>query len=139
MELTGQLYGFYSNKKISSVFEELKKYAKSTDYLCEHNTYDDEESLFFFKDEEMKQYHEEEGYNTDQKSQGCFCVEAKMTKLDGISTLFEFEGSSDFDPIDINLVFTKVYYYVLTVPHFLENDKFSKTIFDSMHRILMKA
>ncbi len=136
MELTGNLYGFYSNKSISEVFKSLEEYSKNINFKFEHNSFQEEKSMFFYKDDSMLDHHDEEGYNTEINGEGCFNVEAKETKLNGIATLFEFDGESDFDPYDINLAFTQVYYYVLTVPHLVENDMFSQKVHRSLLSIL---
>ena len=136
MELTGNLYGFYSNKPISDVFRSLEEYSKNINFKFESSSFQDDKNMFFYKDKIMLQYHENIGYNTELKEQGCFSIEAKITKLKGIATLFEFEGESNFAPFDINLVLNQVYYYVLTIPHLKEKDKFSKMIYDSLLNIL---
>jgi hypothetical protein len=138
MELTGQLYGFYSNKNIEVVFDSLEKFSLTINYKYDENTIFGERAMIFFKDEKMWEHHLENGYNTDFEGKGCFSVESKLTRLNGISTLSEFDGNSDFEPIDINLTFTEVYYYVLTVPHFIEDDEFSKNIMNSFREILMR-
>jgi hypothetical protein len=136
MELTGEMYAFYSNKSISAVFEELKSYAESINFKFELNTWEEYERIFFFKDEKMLHYHDEKGYNTELNGEGCFGIEAKKTKLIGIATLFEFEGVTNFDPHDINLAFKHVYYYLLTIPHIIEEDEFSRKIHQSVLNIL---
>jgi hypothetical protein len=138
MESTGQLYGFYSNKTIEAVFTALEKFSSEIKYNYDYNKLFGEKSMIFFKDEKMWQYHLENGYNTDINGEGCFTIETKITKLNGISTLFEFDGKSDFEPIDINLVFTEVFYYVLTVPHLVEEDIFSSNIMKVFREILIK-
>jgi hypothetical protein len=138
MELTGELYGFFSNKEIAAVLEEMKKYAESINYKFEIDSFEGEENLFFYKDENMMHYHEENGYNTDLNGEGCFNLEAKKVKLNGIAKLFEFDGKSDFRPYDINLAFSQVYYYLLTIPHFKQEDEFSRKIHDTILGILTK-
>jgi len=138
MELTGELYGFYSNRELIAVFEELKKLAEGINYKFNIGTLFDNETIFFYKDDAMLRYHEENGYNTDLNGEGCFYIEAKKTKLIGIATLFEFEGVTNFDPIDINLAFKHVYYYLLTIPQIKEEDVFSKKIHDLVLGILTK-
>ena len=137
MELTGELYGFYTNKELPTVFEELKKYAESIGFKFNINSFEEWENLFFYKDEKMLQYHDEKGYNTELNGEGCFGIEAKKTKLIGIAKLFEFEGETNFDPYDINLAFNHVYYYLLVVPHIIEDDAFSRKIHDSIRSILI--
>jgi hypothetical protein len=136
MELTGELYGFYSNKELPVVFEELKKYAESINFKFDIDSFDEWEHIFFYKNEIMLEYHDEKGYNTELNGEGCFFIEAKKTKLIGIAKLFEFEGKSDFNPIDINLALTNVNYYLLTVPHIIEDDEFSRKIHGSILSIL---
>jgi len=139
MELTGVLYGFYSNRALPEVFEELKSFAERIGYKFEIDTFEENETIFFYKDEAMLEHHDDNGYNTDFNGEGCFYIEAKKTKLIGIAKLFEFEGKSDFNPIDINLALTQVYYYLLTVPHIIEEDEFSKRIHHSVRDMLTNA
>ena len=47
-----------------------------------------------------------------------------------IKCLYKFDGLSDFEPYDINLIFEKAYYYLLVLPEPIETSKFSKEIFD---------
>ncbi|HEY8957346.1 hypothetical protein [Chitinophaga sp.] len=136
MNWTGELYGFYSEKPIQEVFEAVKNKALEMPYKFDYNKTDIEETLLFYKDEAMLEYHLENGYNTELNGEGCFSLEAKTVKLDGIATLFEFEGASDFEPYDINLVFSRIYYYVLTVPDFIEESEFSKKIHAMFHQVL---
>jgi hypothetical protein len=136
MELTGVLYGFYSNKAMPAVFEKLKTYAESINFKFQHDSFEGNEDIFFYKDENMRRYHDDKGYNTELNGEGCFYIEGKNAKLNGIATLFEFEGKSDFEPFDINLAFTQVYYYVLTVPHIVEDDEFSRKIHHAVQNIL---
>ncbi|RPE13202.1 hypothetical protein EGT74_06635 [Chitinophaga lutea] len=138
MDLSGVLYGFYSNKEMSVVFDELKKVAESIQYVFQLDAFDEYDNMLFSKDENLLLLHYEKGYNTELAVEGCFHIEAKKTKLHGIARLLEFEGKSDFEPFDINLAFTTVYYYVLTVPHFTEQNAFSKKIYDSLSRVLAK-
>ncbi|HWV67719.1 hypothetical protein [Chitinophaga sp.] len=136
MNWTGELYGFYTEKPIQEVFEILKNKASEMPYKFDYNKTDTEETLLFYKDQEMLEYHLENGYNTDLNGEGCFSVEAKTVKLDGIATLFEFEGLSDFEPYDINLVFSRISYYVLVVPDFIEESQFSKKIHTMFRQVL---
>lgn len=136
MNWTGELYGFYTEKPIQEVFEILKNKASEMPYKFDYNKTDIEETLLFYKDQEMLDYHLENGYNTDLNGEGCFSVEAKTVKLDGIATLFEFEGLSDFEPYDINLVFSRICYYVLVVPDFIEESEFSKKIHTMFRQVL---
>jgi len=136
MNWTGELYGFYTEKPIHEVFQTLRNKALEMAYTWDYSKSDNEENLFFYKDEEMLQHHQENGYNTDRNGAGCFSVEARKVKLDGIATLFEFEGHSDFEPYDINLAFSQVYYYVLVLPDFIEASEFSNEIHTAFRQIL---
>lgn len=138
MNWTGQLYGFYTGMPIEKVFERLKEKAQEIGYKFNYSKYKEEENLLFYRNEEMLDFHLENGYNTSMNNEGCFSIEAKIVKLDGIATLFEFDGIADFEPYDINLVFGKTFYYVLTVPDLIENSTFSKKIHHLFHDILME-
>ena len=138
MELTGVLYGFYSNREITAAFEEFKNLAERINYQFEIAPFFEKESFYSYKDDAMLRYHEENGYNTDLNGEGVFFIEAMKTKLIGIATLFEFEGDSNFHPYDINLALNHVYYYLLTIPKIKEEDVFSRMIHDSVRYILIK-
>lgn len=138
MNWTGQLYGFYTEKPIQKIFEALKEKASDISYNFNYHINNSEETLLFFKNEAMLNYHLENGYNTEIHGEGCFSVEAKTVKLDGVASLHEFEGLSDFEPYDINLVFNKTYYYVLTVPDFIEASDFSRKIYTMFRQILLR-
>ncbi len=139
MEWTGELYGFYTEKTIDEVFDSIKEYAVDIGYEFEYNHYENEEDLFFYRNKKMYDRHLKNGYNTDMNGEGCFSVEAKRTKIDGVATLNKFAGVANFDPFDINLVFNNVFYYTLIVPHPVEDSPFSKQIFDQFHKILCAA
>lgn len=136
---TGELYGFYSNKSLKTVFENFKLLAKGLGY--EHNNvfYEGEESFLFYKSETMLNHHLENGYNIDIDDEGCFSIEGKKTKLHGIATLIEFENESNFDPYNVNLTLNDVFYYVLTLPRFIEDSQFSLNIHNRFVRMLGKA
>ncbi|MBG3039690.1 hypothetical protein GHV27_17885 [Proteus mirabilis] len=127
-EWTGELYGFYTNKPTKSVFSCFKNEILKINYLYEYNSYNDEESLFFYKDKNMLLHHEDIGYNLDIDNKGCFCIEAKIVNLHGIAKLFEFESESNFEPYDINLQLDDIFYYVLVLPDFIENSQFCSDI-----------
>jgi len=138
MHWTGELYGFYTEKPIELVFNVFQKKSLEIGYKFDYFKNQNEEILLFYKDEKMLEYHLDNGYNTAINGEGCFCVEAKVVKLDGIASLFEFEGNSNFEPCDINLAFSKVFYYVLIVPDSIENSIFSAKIHELFHNILIE-
>ncbi len=135
-EWTGVMYGFYTNKLIDDVFSSLIKKIASINYKYKQDSFRDEEFLFFYKNDEMQDYHLENGYNLDINGEGCFGVEAKNTTLNGIATLFEFDNDSDFEPYDINLHFDNVFYYVLVLPEAIENSNFCQNIYNLFINIL---
>ncbi|HIF7076044.1 TPA: hypothetical protein ACX4A7_004643, partial [Salmonella enterica] len=109
-EWSGVMYGFYTNKSIDNIFSSWGKKIASINYKYKRDSFRDEEFLFFYKNDEMQNYHLENGYNLDLDGEGCFCIEAKSTKLNGIATLFEIDNDSSFEPYDINLHFDNVFY-----------------------------
>ena len=135
-EWTGVMYGFYTNKSIDDVFSSLIKKIESINYKYKRDSFRDEEFLFFYKNDEMEDYHLENGYNLDLNGEGCFGIEAKKTTLNGIATLFEFDNDSDFEPYDINLSFDSVFYYVLVLPELTENSMFCRNIHDLFSDVL---
>lgn len=138
-EWTGEMYGFYTNKSISNIFETLKNEVKSIGYHYKYNSYGKEESLLFYKDNIMLNHHLDVGYNTDLGGQGCFCVEAKVVNLHGIASLFEFESKSDFEPYDINLILDNIFYYVLIIPNFIEKSYFCAQIHQLLIDVIKKT
>lgn len=84
----------------------------------------------------MKDYHLEYGYNLNLNGEGCFGIEAKRTKLNGIATLFEFENDSNFEPYDISLHLDDVFYYILVLPDLIENSSFCKRVHEMFVNIL---
>lgn len=135
-EWTGVMYGFYSNKSIQNVFTSWEKKMLSINYNYEKSRFQDEEFLFSYKNNEMRRYHLENGYNLDIQGEGCFLIEAKSTVLRGIASLFEFNNESDFEPYDINLHFNEAFYYVLVLPDLIENSKFCENIHNLFISIL---
>jgi len=136
MAFTGELYFYYCNKSNQNVIELLKLYADKIGYQFNYEIDEDEHSIIFFKDKEMWEYHLNHGYNVDLNGEGCFYVDAKMVSLKGKASLYELNGFSNFDPTDTYLIFSKVPYYVLTVPHDINDDPFSKKIHDDFYSLL---
>jgi hypothetical protein len=128
MNWTGEYYYFYSNKSIKKIFEFLKTEASKIDFLYDYKVWKNEESLFFYKIKEMYDYHMEHGYNTHIRDEGCFCVQAKITHLNGVASLLEFDGVRNFDPQDIHLIIDEISHYVLIVPNPINECNFSSKI-----------
>ena len=138
MEFTGELYFYYSDKSNETVINLLKLYADKIGYDYNYEINDlDEHSIMFFKNKKMWEYHLEHGYNVDLNGEGCFYINAKMVSLNGKASLYELNGRSNFDPTDTFFVFSKVPYYVLTVPYDIEEDPFSKKIYTDFYNILI--
>lgn len=135
-EWTGVMYGFYSNKSIAEVFPLWIEKSSHINYKVQRDFYRDTDFLFCYKNDEMNNYHLEYSYNLDLNGEGCFGIEAKRTKLNGIATLFEFENDSDFEPYDINLHLDDIFYYVLVLPDSIENSSFCKSVHKMFVNIL---
>lgn len=129
MEWTGYLYSFYSDKPIPEVFDRFAEAVNLLGYKCEQSVQFGEQVLFCFKDEQMLDYHLENGYNTDINGEGCFSIESKIAELNAVASMSEFEGKSDFYPMDIYLHLKSVYYYRLVLPEDIDSP-FSKKVFD---------
>lgn len=121
---TGAFYGFYTNKKIDAIIENSKIKIQEIGYSSKLEKFRDEISLFSYKNDEMLKRHLEIGYNLDSNDEGCFSVEAKIVSLNGIASLTELDGRSDFDPCDINLMLEDISYLFLILPDFIENSAF---------------
>ncbi|CAA9199127.1 hypothetical protein FLACOL7796_02553 [Flavobacterium collinsii] len=76
------------------------------------------------------------GYNNDINTEGCFSVQAKVTNLNGVASLFEFDGVRDFNPQEINLVFDELFYYVLIVPNSINECSFSSKINEIFNNVI---
>lgn len=135
MMWTGELYYFYSDSEVSDVFKRFKLFAESIGYQFEEVSFDDSESLFFFKDKAMSDYHLEKGYNTDMNGLGCFSVEAQRVKSDFGVTLDPLENC---ESTHVKLVFNDLPYYVLVLPGTIEESEFSKMIYDEFNKLLKK-
>lgn len=77
-EWSGVMYGFYTNKSIDDVFSSWDKKIASINYKYKKDIFRDEEFLFFYKNDEMKNYHLEQGYNLDLDGEGCFVLRRKI-------------------------------------------------------------
>lgn len=94
MNWTGQLYGIYAGMPIEKVFEKLKQKAQEIDYKFNYSKYKEEESLLFYKNDEMLDFHLENGYNTSMNEEGCFSVEAKIqTYRHELSSIYHWDYS----------------------------------------------
>jgi len=138
---TGEFYPFYSEKPISNVFFLLKERMSCIGYTSwqDHGPNDGEEVVFFYKNEEMLEYHDENGYNLDIDGQGCFCIEARNADLYCTASLHEFDDKSGPDPYPANLAFENVFHYLLVLPDFIEKSEFCKAIFDSFVKTIKDA
>lgn len=137
MEFTGALYGFFCNIPIDNVFARFTEKAQSMGYFFEESVVADEQVLFFYKNQQMLDYHLEHGYNTDLYNEGCFCVESKQSSLRSMASLFEYDnrGRKQVYPMDYSINIPDLYYYRLVLPDFLENSPFAAhiyNIFDSI-------
>ena len=136
MEFTGEFYYFYSDKPLKSVLEEFSNQIQEIHFQIEQTELFGEKSLFCFKNQEMYDYHLEQGYNIDLDGKGCFAVEAKETSLNGSASLYEFKGKSDFEPQPIQLSIQQIYHYRLILPAVIESSSFSQKIYDLFTHIL---
>lgn len=136
---TGELYFFYSNSNIKYVFRHIIEYAATIGYKYEKMLFEDENTIFFYKDKNMYDYHLEHGYNTDLNGMGCFSIEAKRVMMNGKATLFEMNNYSNLKPTEIVLVLNKMPYYVLVLPAPIEVSEFSNNIYSIFREILNKS
>ncbi|WP_286467616.1 hypothetical protein [Myroides sp. DF42-4-2] len=99
---------------------------------------DGEYSILFYESTKMLEYHLEHGYNVDLAGKGCFFVGVKTVMLDAKATLFELNGESNFEPAETNFILSKVSYCNLIVPDYIEDDEFSKKMYNDFYEILKK-
>lgn len=137
MEQTGALYGFFCNISIDVVFARFLEKIQSLDYLHTQSQNNDEQVLFFYKDQAMLDYHLKHGYNTDLYNEGCFCVEAKQSPLKSMASLFEYDnrGRKQYYPMDYTINIPAVYFYRLVLPRETDESPFAMhiyTLFDSI-------
>jgi len=140
---TGEFYCFYSEKAINDVFSLFKERMSCIDYTSWQRRDDDgEEVIFFYKNEEMLEYHEENGYNLDINGQGCFCIEARNVNLYGTASIsYEFneKKKSNSDPHYANLIFENVCYYFMIIPEIIDESEFCKEIYDCFVKTIKDA
>ncbi|BAV06256.1 hypothetical protein SAMN05421788_106323 [Filimonas lacunae] len=135
-------YKFYSNISNTVIAERFNQFVKDMGYQIELSNADksEEESLFrfYYKNEEMLSYHEENGYNTDLNGEGCFSLSSEAETLNEefiVADTLDIEtGFSQ----SVKFVFGKSYSYLLSVPDIIEEDPFSKKIFDGLYQIIQK-
>lgn len=134
---SGVMYGFYTDMSLELVLAGLTEKAARLGFQSQQECIRGEEFILFYKDEGMLKTHLEQGYNLGATGEGCFGVEAKPAALNGIATLFEFEGDSDFEPYDINLRFNRIFYYVLVLPDSVDESDFCRRIHTMFSETLM--
>lgn len=105
-------------------------------YKSYYNPLMGDEWLFSYKNNEMLEYHYENGYNIDMQGAGCVTIEAKKVSLYAVATLIEFERETNFEPYNINLHLKDLYYYVLVLPEELENSEFSRKLHELFISVL---
>lgn len=136
MDWTGSWNSFYSTKPINVVFSEWRKKMIAINYKSYYNAWMGDEWLFSYKNNEMLEYHYENGYNIDMQGEGCVTIEAKKVSLNAVATLIEFERETNFEPYNINLHLKDLYYYVLVLPEELENSEFSRKLHELFISVL---
>ena len=131
------LYPEYQNFTISTQFRikeslrfGLNFWTEERLHKYEYTEFNDEKNLFFYKNNKMLNSHLKKGYHLNKNGEGCFGLEGKRVTMNQVVSLYKFDGLSDFEPYDINLIFEKAYYYLLVLPEPIETSKFSKEIFD---------
>ena len=127
----GEFYRFYTDKEIKNVYKKITDIVENKlKFKYEYTEFNDEKNLFFYKNNKMLNSHLKKGYHLNKNGEGCFGLEGKRVTMNQVVSLYKFDGLSDFEPYDINLVFEKAYYYLLVLPEPIETSKFSKEIFD---------
>jgi hypothetical protein len=136
-EWTGVLYAFYTNKDTQTVIDNaIGFFGVNFGYQVQRGSHDGEKWFLFFESEKMLEYHLENGYNVDLGGKGCFCIEQKLVKLDGVASLFEFEGNTDFIPFDVNMYFDDICYLCLVLPEPKEESTFCLDIHTGLRNVI---
>lgn len=81
-EWTGYQYGFYTNKPIDFVLSEWRKKVLAINYKYDYSIDEGDKFLFCYKNNEMYEYHLENGYNIDMQGEGCFMIEEKKSVIE---------------------------------------------------------
>lgn len=81
-EWTGYQYGFYTNKPIDFVLSEWRKKVSAINYKYDYSIDEGDKFLFCYKNNEMYEYHLENGYNIDMQGEGCFMIEEKKSAIE---------------------------------------------------------
>lgn len=133
-DFSGCLYPFYTNEKYfeNKFIEEIQKHIG---YLFQRSEYKGECFLLFYKDTEMLEFHYENGYCLNDYGFGCFGLEIKnIQQFNAITNLHNFDNQSDFESYDINLYFKDIIYILLILPENIENNAFSKFIYNTLRK-----
>lgn len=120
MEFTGYYYSLYFEKSIDKIISKLKK----LNYMCNITNSADENTFFFYKNEEMYSCHLENGYNTDINNEGCFCLETKTLDMNGTANWI------DYPDIPFYVDIKNINYIFLILPDRIDNSNFCKNIYN---------
>jgi hypothetical protein len=140
MDITGFDYEIISNV---SYFEMRSKFEVNlkniwNDALVDivENTNNERIWLFFAENKENME-QEDKGYELDEKGEGCFSIIA--TKLSVIDQVYAVIDPKRNISSEIRLAQTDLWSYTLILPDLIENNIFSKTIYESIRTILTKG
>ena len=146
MMITGADYTYLVNIGPENVelkfLEKIEKYWPSplVDIFDRRSDYIE---LFFSKDSEMNQFHEENGFSVNTNGEGCFMLYARRfpllqcdVKISNISSPDEIKG---IDPYDSKLFLMNVWEYTLVLPELVEESVFAKTIHDYLMNAFLEA
>lgn len=135
---TGVDYLLYSKNDNRQVFNRLNEEMTKLGFSPKEKEEKPEEryiSAFYAKDEAMLEYHYKNGYNTDLNGEGCFLLYSGIEKLEKPLIVA--------DTLDVKNDFAQYawfpgtyFYFSLTLPGDIEDNGFSKRIFDILIKLL---
>lgn len=135
-------YVYYSYVSIFEIkdnfLNELKKIGWENPII---EIYDDvpnkSQTLFIAKDQQLYNWHDEEGYNIDQNGESCILLTASLEKKksERINTneFLNDQGIRVSACADVFIVLDNFWEYALSLPGMIEEDEFSYKI----HKILV--
>jgi len=115
------------NKKITSFWK---------DFIVEDLSEDGQIDLFYAKDKEMYDRHDDVGFVINEKGESCFLVlHSKLSSVDlNIIVEEQITPALEFDVESYNskLILSNLYMYTLVTPGLIDECEFSRKLYDAL-------
>lgn len=110
--------------------------ADSIGYQVEVTWFENRQFFFFFENEGMLNWHDQQGYQLNHQGTGCFCVELQQVDFHGKAFLEEVNGSDDFFIRKAQFHLQKITHCFLTLPAPIEESDFAYQVYDTLENLL---